>query len=199
MEYKIFRPKAHEFRATYLGRIADELVLEDGVSAETHFRNLMQQEDTKNKFKHIKQEEKQGYGGGVSAVEKDISGTRVRLETKIEIEEEISRVNRDRLQQANNTPLRAAPLQALLGEQMDFETWEVILTGSVTLPTEGIEEGTRLWFEYVTSQTVRPDITISWTPKEYFEGWKKMKEGKGSAPGIYFLSHEVYSSRVARS
>ena len=46
-EYKTFRPKAHEFRATYLGRIADELAMEDGVSAETHFRNLRQQEDTK--------------------------------------------------------------------------------------------------------------------------------------------------------
>ena len=32
LEYKIFRPKAHEFRATYLGRIADELAMEDGVS-----------------------------------------------------------------------------------------------------------------------------------------------------------------------
>jgi len=49
-EYKTFRPKAHEFRATYLGHIADELAMEDGVSAETHFRNLMQREETKNKL-----------------------------------------------------------------------------------------------------------------------------------------------------
>ena len=104
-EYKTFRPKAHEFRATYLGHVADELAMEDGVSAETHFRNLMQQGDTKNKSKCIEQAEKRGYGGGVSAVEKDINGGRVRLETKIEIEEEISRVNKARSQQANNTPL----------------------------------------------------------------------------------------------
>ena len=54
-EHIKFRPKAYEFRATNLGRIADELAMEDGVSAETHFRNLMQQEDTKNIFKPIKQ------------------------------------------------------------------------------------------------------------------------------------------------
>jgi len=99
-------------------------------------------------------------------VEKDINGTRVRLETKIEIEEEISRVNKDHLQQTNNTPLRAEPQQALLGEQLDFVTWEAILTGSVTLSTEGIEEGTRLWYEYVTSQKLRPDITISYLLKD---------------------------------
>ena len=40
-----------------------------GISAETHIRNLMQQEDTRNKFKRIKQAEKRGYRGGVSAVE----------------------------------------------------------------------------------------------------------------------------------
>jgi len=28
-EYKMFRPKAYEFRAPYLGRIADELAMED--------------------------------------------------------------------------------------------------------------------------------------------------------------------------
>ena len=133
-EYKTFRPKAHEFKATYLGRIADELAMEDGVSAETHFRNLMQQEETKNKFKDIKQAEKRGYGGSVPAVEKYINGERIRLVTKIEIEEEISSVNKARLQQANNTLLRADPLQALLGEQLYFTTWEAILMGSVNSP-----------------------------------------------------------------
>ena len=36
-EYALFRQKAHEFRWTYLGRIADELSMEDSVSAESHF------------------------------------------------------------------------------------------------------------------------------------------------------------------
>jgi len=49
-EHIKFRPKAYEFRATYLGCIADELAMEDGVSAETHFRNLMQQEDKRKQI-----------------------------------------------------------------------------------------------------------------------------------------------------
>ena len=126
-------------------------------------------------------------------MEKDINGERVRLETKIEIEEEISRVNKACLQQANNTPLQAEPLQALLGKQLDFATWETILTGSVTLPIEGIEEGTRLWYEYVTSQKLRPDITISWTTKEYFEGWKN-ERGQRIRTRNTLQTHEVYRS-----
>ena len=48
-------------------------------------------------------------------MEKDMNGERIRLETKFEIEEEISRVNKSRLRHANNTPLRVYPIQALLG------------------------------------------------------------------------------------
>lgn len=73
----------------------------------------MQQENTKNKFK---QAEIRGQGGGVCAVEKEVQGERVQIDTNIIMEQEITRVNRARLLQAYNTPLREHPLQALLGE-----------------------------------------------------------------------------------
>ena len=69
-EYSIFWPKAFEFWSTHLVRIAHELSMEDGVSVETHVCNVMQQEETKNRFRRIIQAEKCGYGGGVSAVER---------------------------------------------------------------------------------------------------------------------------------
>ena len=75
-------------------------------------------------------------------MEKYVNGERIRIENKLEIEEEILRVNTSRLQQANNTPLREHPLQTLLGEQLDFATWEAIPKGSITLPIKGIEDVT---------------------------------------------------------
>jgi hypothetical protein len=91
--------------------------------------------------------------------------------------------NKEKLLQADNTPLRMEPLRTLLGEQMQFEVWENILRGEIALPQEGIEEGTRLWYNFISQQTLR-DFVLDWTPEEYFESWKKMKEDKASAPGV---------------
>jgi hypothetical protein len=73
----------------------------------------------------------------------------------------------------------------LLGEQGDFNKWEEILKGLINLPEEGIEEGTKLWFEFIKSPTHQA-FEIDWTAKEYFDGWKKMKEKKVLAPGWHF-------------
>ena len=199
-EYAEFRPKAHEFRQTHLGRIADELAERDGKKAESHFRNLIQREETKTKFRRIKTAERRLQGGGISRVEKDENGIRITITDKEEIENEIARVNKSRLQQANNTPLRQEPLCQLLGEQMNFEKWEEILKGMIDIPEEGVEEGTRLWFNYIRSQKIE-NIEINWTTKEYFDGWKKMKEDKGSAPGIHFghmkcIDHESDAAEI---
>jgi len=104
---------------------------------------------------------------------------------KTEIEIEIARVNKASLFLANNTPLRQIPLSEILGEQMDFEKWEEIIKGKINIPLEGVEEGTRLWYNYIQSQDIQ-DIDTDWTTEEYFESWKKMKEEKGSSPGIRF-------------
>ena len=102
------------------------------------------------------------------------------------MEKEIAHVNAGRVQQANNTPLREEPLQSLLGEQMDFDKWESILAGLVLLPLDGIEEGTQLWYEYITSAGAPESLKIHWTPQDYFASWGKMNENTGSAPGIHF-------------
>ena len=96
-------------------------------------------------------------------------------QSKEEIEDEIIRANKEKLLQANNTPLREKSLDDLLGEQGDFEKWEEILRGKIKLPDEHIEEGTRLWFEFISNGDVS-DLDIMWTKKEFFQSWKKMKE-----------------------
>jgi len=118
-----------------------------------HSRNLLQREERKTKFRLIKTAERCSQGGGISRVEKDVNGVQITITETEEIENEIARVNKSRLQQANNTPLRQEPLSQLLGEQIDFEKWEEILKGTIKIPEEGIEEGkeegTRLWFNYI--------------------------------------------------
>ena len=183
--YNKLRPKASEQRETFLGNLATEMEEEDGIDAKSHFKTLQHREDTRAKFQRIKRAEKKIRGGGVSVVEKIVNGVREKIRTKDGIVQEIIRANTEKVLQANNTPLREEPLRTLLGEQGDFQKWEDILKGLVQLPIEGIEEGTRLWYEFITSPT-NTSFDIQWTAKEYFDGWKKMKEETVSIPGWHF-------------
>ena len=185
-EYNKLRPNAKELRDIYLSQLAIELEEEDGIAAAIHLHALKHIEKVRNNFNCIKIYEKKTRGGGVSVVEKIVAGgERIRITKKEEIEEEISRANQEKLLQANNTPLREEPLLSLLGEQGDFDRWEQILKGAIKLPSTGIEEGTRLWYEFMTSEYPE-EIEIEWTAEEYFDGWKKMKEATGCLPGWTF-------------
>jgi len=59
------------------------------------------------------------------------------------------------------------------------------LRGEIQLPLDEVEEGTRLWYEYIQKEHIE-EMEIDWTQQEYFEGWKLMKEDTGSAPGWHF-------------
>lgn len=184
-QYKSMKPFAQDYRETYLGRIAEETSNKDGKEVAKHFRYLMKQEEIKQQFRRIKAAEGRPSISGVGVIEKETChGDKVRVTDKVEIENSIMVANKTKLLQAGNTPLRMTPLQELLGEQLDFEKWEEILQGKIQLPEEGIEEGTRLWYQYVSSQALM-DFNISWSTQEYFESWQKMKEEKSSAPGIH--------------
>ena len=78
-------------------------------------------------------------------------GEGIQITSKRDIEKEIARCNKEKLLQANNTPLCEEPLLSLLGEQGNFDTGEKTLKGQVQLPDEGMEEGTRLWFNFMTT------------------------------------------------
>jgi len=185
-DYNEFRPKAHEFRDTYLGRIAMELEDKDGTSAEHHFKRLRQQERQKEQARRVKFNEGRANRSGVKKVDIQLEdGTMRTLHDKEDIEEAIIKANTEKRQQANNTPLRQEPLQSLLGEQMDFEKWDDILKGRIQLPDEGIEEGTRLWYDYIQNNNEIEPMDITWTTEEYFESWEKMPETKSCLPGIH--------------
>ena len=184
--YNKFRPKAHEFRDTYLGRIAMELEQKDGTSAEVHFKRLRQQERQKEQARRVKINEGRAVKSGVKKVDIQLEdGTMKTLHDKDDIEKAIIRANTAKRQQANNTPLREEPLRSLLGEQMDFDRWNEILLGQVQLPQEGIEEGTRLWYDYITKQEEIAPLDLSWTTEEYFDSWNKMQETKSCLPGVH--------------
>ena len=64
---------------------------------------------------------------------------------------------------------------------MNYERWEAILKKEVNV--DHIEEGTRLWFEYVQNFTESTE-SLEWTTKEYVDSWRQMSESKSSFPGI---------------
>ena len=184
--YNEFRPKAHEFRDSYLGRIAMELEDKDGTSAEIHFKQLRQQERQKEQARRVKFSEGRAVRSGVKKVDiRTENGTLKTVHDKEEIEQAIIKANTEKRQQANNTPLRQEPLQSLLGEQMDFETWDKVLRGVIPLPEEGVEEGTRLWYDYITKNNDIEPMDITWTTEEYFDSWSKMPETKSCLPGVH--------------
>ena len=67
---------------------------------------------------------------------------------------------------------------------MNFEKWEALLEKEILLPNQDLEEGTRLWFEYIQRYKDRP-MEIKWTTEEYCASWAKMTEDKSCLPGIH--------------
>jgi hypothetical protein len=182
MAYSKFRPKAHEFRQTYIGNLADEIAWDKGRDPEVVFRELTHREQIKEHFKNIKRREKRGERYGVDRVDVETDEGLKTLVNKEEIEEEILKVNKEKLLQARDTPLRVEPLRSIIGERMEYEKWEKLLKKEINIP-DRLEEGTRLWFEAIQDFSDDP-FEIEWTTEEYFDGWKAMSEDKSSLPGI---------------
>ena len=107
------------------------------------------------------------------------------------MEKEIGRANVQKLQQANNTPLRQEPLHFYFGEDRDFAKWSDIVDGKLNLPPDfPAENSTHLWLKKIQSMRTKANKT-SWTPEEYSEGWKRMKEHTTSAPGPAFSHYKA--------
>ena len=193
--YDEFRPKAHKFRETYLVQIAEEMAEEDGKEVDFHLTQLINRERVKEHFRRIKRSEGRNRRSGVDKVMAETMEGLQMVFGKKEIEDAIIDANKEKLQQANNTPFRMEPLQSLLGEQMEYEKWEKILKKEIDLP-EDVEEGTRLWYEYIQNFDENTD-DITWTTEEYCDSWKKMQEDKASLPGIHSAHMKCLDSTTA--
>lgn len=185
-EYNEIRPNAKELRQRHIYEIAEDLANEanNGRDAEWFANKMIKEEEIKNHFKEIKKAEKKNIRGGVEKVLKEhADGSKSIITGKEEIAKEIINANKAKRLQAKDTPLRKEPLSSLLGEQMEYDKWEDILVGNIKLPEDGIEEGTRVWYELMRLQN-HEEFKINWTAEEYIESWRKIDENKSSLPGI---------------
>lgn len=182
-QYDLFKPRASEARWLYLEQLASELHEQDGKGRQHHYKILFQREMIKESFKSIRYCEGKRRGGGVDHVQIEVAGGHQIIYDKDAIEKEIMRVNEKKLLQAKDTPMRQSVLSDLLGEQGNFKRWEEILQGSIPLP-EGIDEGLRIWYEYISKAQSHTPFDLTWTTDEYVESWKRMKEDKMTLPGI---------------
>ena len=170
-QYVLYKPRVHEYQQTFLGNLAKDYADRDEnrKDAAHHLPILIHQEDKRQAFQQIKFSLKPSRSG-VSRVEiENDNGTRTLVCNKEGIEKEITRVNVDKLLQAENTPLRQEPLCLHFGEQGEFDKWDKIIHGTLRLPENyEAEEGTRLWLEYVRNTPVIEQKT-QWTPEEYVD------------------------------
>jgi Reverse transcriptase (RNA-dependent DNA polymerase). len=155
-----------------------------GKGIQHHFNILKHNEQTKDYFQRIKQCEGKSRGGAVDKIMiEEEDGRQHIVFDKHAIEREIMKVNEEKLLQASNTPLRSEQLSILLGEQGDYDKWEEVLQGCIKLP-QNVDEGLRVWYEYITHMSQHDSIQFSWTTEEYCESWSKINENKSTLPGI---------------
>ena len=115
------------------------------------------------------------------------------------MEKEIRRVNVSKLMQANNAPLRQELLRSTFGEHSDFNKWVNIVEGKLNLPKDfPAEKGRQLWIKKIQSMQTEANDTC-WTPEEYTEGWKMMKEHTTSAPGPSFSHYKAATAGSSAS
>jgi hypothetical protein len=82
--YRALKPFAYDYREIYLGRLAEELSQRDGKGIERHFKYLMEQEEIKQQYRHIKYAEGRLNRKGVGVIEQeDGNGNRIRVIVKI--------------------------------------------------------------------------------------------------------------------
>ena len=187
IEYNEFKPTANKLRENYLYQIAQEKAEEDpkGREVDWHHSKLQGEEKIKLHFKYIRKCEGKNNRRGVDKVDiTDREGTTSTIHDKDEVAKHICKANIEKRQQARNTPCRKEPLLSLLGEQMEYDRWEEILKGNIKLPDRGLEEGTRLWYD-VISTPMNKSFKIKWTTEEYCDSWQKMDEIKSCIPGIH--------------
>ena len=154
LEYSEFKPRAKELRERHIYAIAQEKADEDskGRTVEWHYKKLAGEDKIRTHFKYIRKYEGKSNRKGVDKVDiRNEDGSFHTVHDREEIAKHICKANIEKRQQARHTPCRMEPLSTLLGEQMEFDKWEDILKGSITLPREGIEEGTRLWYDMIKS------------------------------------------------
>lgn len=183
VEYNEFKKCAKDERWSHLEQLARELDQLSGKGIQHHFRILQNNEKTKDYFRRIRQCEGKARGGAVEKIMIEEEGEQRIVFDKSTIEKEIMKVNEERLLQASNTPLRSEQLSILLGEQGDFDKWEEVLRGCITLPQD-VDEGLQIWYDYITSTQQHGTNRLLWTTQEYCESWSKISENKSTLPGI---------------
>ena len=197
IEYDAIRETAADRRKEWLTDKAATLAEEDGVSEASHLKRLIDREELKASFMRIKYAQGKMRNINITEIEEgpDI-GPRRLITQRRDMEEAIRTANITKLQQANNTPLRAPPLRDTIQEdQLQYEKWESILTGEIQLPPD-LEKGTRLWFQKMAdTATTLPPFPIPTDTDSYLDSWKKMKETTSSYPGLHF-GHFKAASRT---
>ena len=187
-EYRMIRKNSKQLRQEYLTDKAIALAEESGKPYQGYLKQLIKREEIRTSFRNIKGAQGKYENLNITAVEQGPDeGPRTRIEDKHQMEEAIERANTEKLQQADNTPLREEPLKSLIDEtHLNYERWERIVSGEFEIPPN-LDEGTTLWFQKMQDPTSRiTEVPIAINTASYTDSWRQMKELTSSAPGLHF-------------
>lgn len=201
LAYSAIRETAAERRKEWLTDKAALMAEEDGASEASHLKRLIDREELRDSFLRIKYAQGKMKNVKITGVEEgpDI-GPRRLITKRRDIEGAIRKANEEKLQQANNTPLRESPLREEIQEdQLNYERWERILTGEIQLPQD-LDKGTKLWFKKMRDgKATIPPQPIPIDIDSYIDSWKKMKETTSSCPGLHFGHFKAASKQTPRA
>ena len=176
-------PSAKQLREEFLKSLSIAKSATDGSSAVTHLKEMIRRERQAITFASIRKAVGKIRGPPLVAIEKDTPQGRVLITNIDEQNKEIISCHKSKLMAANNTPLRQFPLSSWMGESGDFQRWEQLVQG-LHLP-KGIDPDIVHWMKHLQG-SISASEEIWWSPQEYYESWKLMKEETGSGPGPTF-------------
>ena len=186
--YRMMRKNSKQLRQEYLTDKAMSLAEEDGKPYQGYLKQLIKREEIRTSFRNIKAAQGKYANLNITAVEQGPDeGPRRRIEDKLQMETAIKEANQEKLQQADNTPLREEPLKSLIDEtHLNYERWERIVSGELDIPPN-LDQGTTLWLKKMGEQSSRiATVPIAINTDSYSDSWRKMKELTSSAPGLHF-------------
>lgn len=163
-------------------QLAGEFHNKDNKGKKFHYKRLLWDEQVKEHYRILKCKEGNARKSGVECIEICTpNGSQVSY-SKTVIENEILHVNKDKLQQADETILQTERYQQLFGEQGNFQAWEKILRHQIVVLEDANEE-LKMWFMFMTNFE-EVENKCHWTTEEYINSWQGMDEKKTTIQGL---------------
>ena len=189
--YRAVKPNSREIRDRWLEKKANQLALEEGEDAARYLWRLRKKEETADAHKRIKKARNKTASEGTKklVIPNEDGGGKIEVFDKEEIEQILMKTNKEKFQQACETPFVNTYLHEVVGDMAINEESERILCGKfITSSTD--EDGVADFIDNVKraksverSNRINTEISL----EEHQNFWKQAREStQSSMSGLHF-------------